>query len=315
MEFYFVGSVPRCDPESIEAAGFILMIVKVLLPLILAFIMFSLGLGLKGGDFSRVVKFPKAFGMGLFNQLILLPIIAFGIVVAFKPDPELAVGIMILAFCPGGVTSNVLTRIANGNTPLSISMTAIVSLISIVSVPILVALSVNHFMGVDGPAVNVTKLGLQMFLLTAVPVGLGMLLTKLAPGVVGKIAKGVSRIALVLFVFMIVAALAKNWEVFSSNLPNLGPALILLNVILLGVGLLTAKAVRLDVKDASTIAIESGIQNGTLAIAVGALIAASGTETLPPMTVPAAVYGITMYLVSIPFIIWRRRLSRSAEAA
>jgi len=285
------------------------MIVKILLPLILAFIMFSLGLGLKGRDFAGVVKFPKAFGMGLFNQLILVPLVAFAIVIMFKPVPELAVGIMILSLCPGGVTSNVLTRLAYGNTPLSISMTAIVSLISIISVPIFVALSVNHFMGVDGPEVDVTKLGLQMFLLTAVPVGLGMLLTQTAPKLVQKSAKAISQVALVLFVFMIIAALAKNREVFFSNLPTLGPALILLNVILLAMGLLTAKLARLDLRDASTIAIESGIQNGTLAIAVGALIAASGTDTLPPITVPAAVYGITMYLVSVPFVIWRRRLS------
>ncbi|NNE90334.1 MAG: bile acid:sodium symporter family protein [Verrucomicrobiales bacterium] len=283
------------------------MIVKVLLPLILAFIMFSLGLGLRGKDFSRVIQFPRAFTMGLLNQLVLLPLVAFGIILLFKPAPELAVGIMILSLCPGGVTSNVLTRLANGNTPLSISMTAIVSLVSIVTVPLLVALSVRHFMGVDGPEVNVTRLGIQMFLITAVPVGLGMLLTRNVPQLVGIIAKGVSRTALVLFVFLIVAALAKNWEVFSSNLPNLGPALILLNVILLALGLATAKIIRLDPKDSTTIAIESGIQNGTLAIAVGALIAASETETLPPTTVPAAVYGITMYLVSVPFVWWRRR--------
>jgi len=290
------------------------MIVKVLLPLILAFIMFSLGLGLRGADFARVIKFPKAFGIGLFNQLLLLPLIAFGIALMFKPAPELAVGIMILALCPGGVTSNVLTWIAHGNTPLSISMTAIVSLISIVTVPLLVALSVTHFMGVDGPEVDVTKLGLQMFLITAVPVGLGMLLTKISPGLVDRVGKGISRVALVLFVLMIVAALAKNWEVFSSNLPNLGPALILLNIILLAVGFLSAKVVRLGEREASTIAIESGIQNGTLAIAVGALIASSDTETLPPTTVPAAVYGITMYLVSVPFVIWRRRLHPVGKA-
>ena len=291
------------------------MIVKIVLPLILAFIMFSIGLGLRGSDFGRVVKFPKAFGVGLFNQLILLPLAAFGIVMLFKPEPEIAVGIMILALCPGGVTSNVLTRIANGNTPLSISMTAIVSLISIVTVPILIALSVDHFMGVEGPEVNVTRLGVQMFLLTAVPVGVGMLLTRLAPNFAKRIAGSVSKIALALFVFMIVAAIAKNWEVFSSNLPNLGPALVLLNIFLLAIGLLTAKAARLDTKDASTIAIESGIQNGILAIAVGTLIATLNSETLPPTTVPAAVYGVTMYLVSVPFVMWRRKLRSGANEA
>lgn len=285
------------------------MIVNVLLPLILAFIMFSLGLGLKGEDFVRVARFPRAFGIGILNQLVLIPAFALAITVLFQPEPEMAVGIMILSFCPGGVTSNVLTRLAGGNTPLSISLTAVVSLVSIVTVPLLVSLSVNHFMGVDGPEVDVTKLGLQMFLLTAVPVGFGMLLTRVSPQLVGKIAKGVSRVALGLFVFIIFAAIVKNRVVFFGNLPTLGPALILLNAALLAVGLLTARLAKLETADASTISIESGIQNGTLAIAVGALIAASKTETLPPTTVPAAVYGITMYLVSVPFVIWRRRIS------
>lgn len=282
------------------------MLVKVALPLILAFIMFSLGLGLRGSDFTRVVKFPKAFGTGLFNQLILLPIIAFAIVMAFEISAELAVSVMILSFCPGGVTSNVLTRLANGNTPLSISLTAVTSLLSIVTVPLLVALSVKHFMGVEGPQVNVTALGIKMFLLTAVPVGLGMLLTAKAPGVVEKISKTISRIALVLFVLIIIAALAANRAVFFSNLPLLGPALILLNLVMLGLGLGSSKLLKLDTKDATTISLESGVQNGTLGIAVGAMIAASASESLPPTTIASAVYGITMYFVSLPFVLRRK---------
>lgn len=284
------------------------MIVKIALPLILAFIMFSLGLGLKPGDFGRVLKQPKAFGIGLLNQVVLLPLIAFALAVVFQLPPELAVGVMILAFCPGGVTTNVLTRIANGNTPLSISLTAITSLLSIITVPLLVALSVNYFMGEQSAAVNITKLGVQMFLITAVPVGIGMTVTALAPGFAEKRAALIVRIAQVLFVLIIFAALAKNWGVFSSNLIELGPALILLNIILLALGLGTAKAAKLSRVDATTISIESGIQNGTLAIAVGSFIAMSTTETLPPTTVPAAVYSITMYLVSVPFVLWRRKL-------
>tara|TARA_R110002096_G_scaffold23511_4_gene74822 strand:+ start:614 stop:1480 length:867 start_codon:yes stop_codon:yes gene_type:complete len=285
------------------------MLVKVLLPLILAFIMFSLGLGLRKSDFARVLKFPKAFGVGLINQLILLPIIAFGIVLAFKLSPEMAVGVMILSFCPGGVTSNVLTRLADGNTPLSISLTAVTSLLSILTVPLLVAFSVNHFMGTNGPEVNVTALGLKMFFLTAVPVGLGMLLTTKAPGMVQIISKAVSRIAIVLFVFIIIAALVKNRVVFFGNLPTLGPALILLNIVMLGLGLATSRLMKLGTKDATTISLESGVQNGTLGIAVGALIAVSSTEILPPTTVASAVYGITMYFVSLPFIFWRKKVS------
>lgn len=283
------------------------MIVKILLPLILAFIMFSLGLGLRKRDFGRVLTYPVAFGAGLINQMILLPLVAFALAHAFGLSPEFAVGLMILALCPGGVTSNVLARLAGGNTPLSISLTAITSLLSILTVPLLVAFSVGHFMGESGPRVDVTKLGFTMFLITAVPVVLGMVLTAKAPGLVEKIAPGISRVALVLFVLIIAAALAKNWEVFSSNLGTLGPVAVLLNVLLLGAGIVSAKAVRLDRRDATTISIESGVQNGTLAIAVGSIVAGVEGQTLPPATVPAAVYSITMYLVCVPFVLWRRR--------
>ena len=133
------------------------MTVKILLPLILAFIMFSLGLGLRGRDFSRVLKFPVAFGAGLLNQVILLPLVAFGLAHAFGLPPMLAVGLMVLALCPGGVTSNLLARLAGGNAPLSISLTAITSLLSIVTVPILLSLSISHFVGAES-ALSVDKM-------------------------------------------------------------------------------------------------------------------------------------------------------------
>jgi len=283
------------------------MIVKVLLPLILAFIMFSLGLGLRGRDFSRVLKFPVAFGVGLLNQVVLLPLVALGLAHAFGLSSVFAVGLMVLALCPGGVTSNLLARLAGGNAPLSISLTAITSLLSILTVPLLVAFSVNHFVGEDAPAVDVTRLGLTMFLVTAVPVAIGMTLTKRCPALTERIAPRVSRTAVLLFVVIIVAALGKNWEVFSSNLGTLGPVAILLNVVMLGRGLASSKALRLDARDATTISIESGVQNGTLAIAVGGIVAAVEGQVLPPATVPAAVYSITMYIVCVPFVIWRRR--------
>lgn len=282
------------------------MLVKVALPLILAFIMFSLGVGLRVNDFTRVIKFPKAFGTGLFNQLILLPLIAFGIVTAFKISPELAVSVMILSFCPGGVTSNVLTRLANGNTPLSISLTAVTSLLSIITVPLLVAVSVKHFMGEQEAQINVTSLGIKMFLLTAVPVGLGMLLKAKAPSLVERISRTVSLIAMVLFVLIIIAALAVNRVVVFGNLAALGPALILINIGMLGLGLASSRLLRLETKDATTVSLESGIQNGTLGIAVGAMIAANASDSLPPTTVASAVYGITMYFVSLPFVFWRK---------
>ena len=282
------------------------MIVKVLLPLILAFIMFSLGLGLKGRDFSRVLKFPVAFGVGLFNQFVFLPLVAFGLAHAFGLSATFAVGLMILALCPGGVTSNLLAKLARGNAPLSISLTAITSLLSILTVPLLVAFSFNHFMGDDAPPVDVTRLGLTMFLITAVPVLIGMVFTAKFPDLVEKMAPGVLRASGVLFVVIIIAALANNWGVFSSNLGTLGPVAVLLSIVMLGFGLASAKLLRLDDRDATTISIESGVQNGTLAIAVGSIVAVVEGQVLPPVTVPAAVYSITMYFVCVPFVFWRR---------
>ncbi len=272
--------------------------------------MFSLGLGLRKQDFSRVLKYPKAFATGITNQLILLPLIAFALIKVFGFTSDIAVGIMILSFCPGGVTSNVLTRIGRGNTPLSISLTAFVSLASVITVPILVAVSVSHFMGVSAAEVNITQLGITMFLITAVPVLLGMLLTAIKPALVERISKGISRAANVLFVIIILAALAKNWDVFYANLPTLGPALVLLNIVMLALGLSFSRLVKLDSKDATTISIESGVQNGTLGIAVGAFIALNATELLPPTTLPSVVYSIVMYVVTVPFVLWRQRIAK-----
>tara|TARA_B100000902_G_scaffold103507_1_gene105775 strand:+ start:1145 stop:1996 length:852 start_codon:yes stop_codon:yes gene_type:complete len=282
------------------------MIVKILLPIILAFIMFSLGLGLKVSDFTRVLKFPIAFGAGLLNQVVLLPVIALALAHAFGLSDVFAVGLMILALCPGGVTSNILAKMAGGNAPLSISLTAVSSLLSILTVPLILAFSVKYFMGETAPPVDVTRLGLTMFLITAVPVAIGMVITAKFPTLVDKIAPKVSRTAVGLFVIIIVAALAKNWEVFSSNLGTLGPVAVLLNVVMLLLGLVSAKALRLDKRDATTISIESGVQNGTLAIAVGSIVATVDGEILPPETVPAAVYSITMYFVCVPFVFWRK---------
>ena len=288
------------------------MIVNILLPLILAFIMFSLGLGLKKEDFARVLTFPKSFAAGLFNQLLLLPLICFATVIAFGIKEEIAVGMMILACCPGGVTTNVLTRISKGNVPLSISLTAVTSLLSIIIVPLIVAFSVNHFMGDKGPEINIVSLGLKMFLITAVPVLLGMLVTSKAPTFVEKRANLFANISMAFFVLIVLAALAKHWGVITENIAKLGPALITLNVALLAVGLLTAMLLKLSRKDGSTIAIESGVQNGTVGIAVGNLItpAAAGLSIL---AIPSAVYGITMYLVTVPFVYWRKGINKKLE--
>ena len=284
------------------------MIVSILLPLVIAIIMFSLGLGLGFSDFSRVMKFPRAFAAGLLNQVVLLPLIAFGLAHILGLSPVFAVGLMILALCPGGVTSNLLTKVAGGNTALSISLTAAASLLSVLTVPILVSLSVNYFMQEEAPAVNITGLSLKMFFLTALPVALGMILTARAPDVVERIGPAVSRTAIVLFILIVIAALAKNWVVFSSNLGSLAPVALLLNLTMLGLGIVSGQALKIEGREATAISLESGVQNGTLAIAVGSFVAAANEQILPPETVPAAVYSITMYIVCMPFVMWRRRV-------
>ena len=283
-------------------------LITVFLPLALAVIMFSLGLGLTLDDFRRVFAAPRAFGIGALAQLVVLPLVAYAIAVMFRLPAELAVGMMILSFCPGGVTSNILTKFARGDLALSISMTGVISLVSVATVPLLVAFAADHFMGVDAPPVNVTSLAVAMFLITAVPVVLGMLLRHFASGLTTSVEGFVEKLAVVLFVVVVVGALASNWSLFVENLPVLGPAVVVLNVVLLAIGVGLARLTSLDGRQATAISIETGIQNATLGITVGSLIVEQASA-LPPFSLPSAVYGITMYGVSLPFVYWRRKLA------
>ena len=290
------------------------MLVDILLPAILTLIMFSLGLGLTVKDFARVAQEPRAFGLGAVNQVVLLPVVGFCVATVFGLPPELAAGTMILALCPGGVMSNVATRMAGGSVPLSVSLTAVISLVSIVTLPVLTALSVRYFMGSEAPPVSVRALGITMFLLTAVPVGLGMLVTRLAPGPTERIAPWLNRITTALFAALILMALAANWGLFVANIGTLGPALIAMTAILLGIGMITANAAGLTPAEVTTVAIESGIQNGTLGIAVGG-IAAGVTTGLPALTLPTAIYSVTAWALVLPFVAWRRRQVTGGEVA
>ena len=283
-------------------------LITVFLPLALAIIMFSLGLGLTLDDFRRVFSAPKAFGVGALAQIVALPVVAYAIAVMFRLPSELAVGMMILSFCPGGVTSNILTKFARGDLALSISLTGVISLVSVVTVPLLVAFAADRFMGVDAPPVNVTSLALAMFLITAVPVVLGMLVRHFASGLTTSVEGFVEKLAVVLFVVVVVGALASNWALFVENLPVLGPAVVVLNVVLLAIGVGLARLTSLDGRQATAISIETGIQNATLGITVGSLIVEQASA-LPPFSLPSAVYGITMYGVSLPFVYWRRKLA------
>lgn len=270
------------------------------LPISLAFIMLSLGLGLTGADFARVIRMPRAFFLGAFAQVILLPVVAFGLLAIFDLPPGLAFGVMILAFCPGGVTSNMLSRLAHGDVALSVSLTAVVSLLSVVTVPPLVAFSFGYFMGDEATPVDVTELAIAMFVITALPVGLGMLIRRFAPGFTDRVEGAAFKIAAILFVVIVIAALASSWSEFTDNIGQLGPILAALMVILMSLAYGLARVGGLGTAQSRTISIEGGLQNGTLGITLAALIA--GAEGINEFALPSALYGIVMYSISLPVI-------------
>tara|TARA_B100000614_G_scaffold253520_1_gene267544 strand:- start:169 stop:1146 length:978 start_codon:yes stop_codon:yes gene_type:complete len=286
------------------------VIIDVILPLSLAFIMFSLGLGLTVTDFSLVFTEPKAFAIGITNQMIVLPIVGFGIATFFGLSGEMAVGLMILTCCPGGVTSNILTKLAKGDTALSISYTAVVSVVTVISLPLIVGFSMDHFMGEAAPDIDILGLGITMFLLTALPVMLGMSLRRFAVELTDKIEPGASKLAAGLFVIIVIAAIVSEFDTLIDNLGTLGPAVIVLNVMMLGIGWQSAIMLSLSDQRATTVAIESGIQNASVGITVGGLIMAPAAgATLSTLSLPSGVYGVLMYLVIAPFLFWRRKNS------
>lgn len=284
------------------------MLLTIALPLSLGIIMLSLGMGLTPADFARVARMPVAVAAGLACQIVALPLVALLLVQILPLSPELAVGVMILACAPGGVTSNVLVRIAAGNVALSVTLTAIASLISVISVPLIVALSLDIFLGEAAPPIDITRLALTMFALTAVPVALGMGVRLLAPSVTAHVEPVLSTIAVTLFALLVVAALVTNWTLFTSNIPTLGPILLALIAVMVSIGFLLGRALRLGRPDSIAIAMEAGIQNGSLGITVGALVTVG--DTVGAFSLASGVYGILMYLTCIPLALWLRRGDR-----
>jgi BASS family bile acid:Na+ symporter len=275
------------------------MIIDIFLPLSLIFIMFTLGLGLTIDDFSNLFLAPKAFFVGIMNQMILLPLVAFIIVSFMGITNELAVGMMILASCPGGVTSNIITKLANGDTALSISYTAVISILTIVTLPLITGFSMNHFMGQDAPPLNLVSLGLTMFLITALPVGIGMVVRLKFTGFANSFEATATKISMGLFIVIIIGALAGEWDMFINNLPSLGPAIVFLMIAMVAIGYNSSKWFKMNDRQAITVAVESGIQNGTVGITIGNIIINPVTG-LSILSIPSGVYGILMYLVCLP---------------
>lgn len=289
------------------------VLISVGLPLVLAFIMFSVGLGLTVFDFKRVLLRPKPFFVGAVSQLVLVPVVAFICILLFGIEKELAVGMMILALCPGGVTSNIMSKIARGDVALSVSLTAVVSLLTMLTVPFILTWSINHFMGMVAPPVSITSLAISMFLITTLPVLTGIILRHFATDFALKADPVVTKIATVLFFIVVGGALASNWSLFVENIIHLAPALVTLNVTLVVLGALLARIAGLSLHSIKTVAIETGIQNSTVGITLVAIIAGPTIQGFSAYALPSAGYGITMYFVTLPAILWFRRSITSGD--
>lgn len=279
------------------------MIIDIFLPLSLVFIMFTLGLGLTPNDFVNLLRKPKAFFVGIINQMILLPITAFIIVSLMGITKEIAVGMMILASCPGGVTSNMITKLAKGDTALSISYTAVISVLTIITLPIITGFSMGHFMGAEAPPMNLVSLGLTMFVITALPVGIGLIVRSKNRTFADSFEITATKISTILFIIIIIGALLSEWNTFINNLTALGPAIILLMVVMITIGYNSSNWLKMNGPQAVTVAIESGIQNATVGITIGNLIINPETG-LSILSIPSGVYGILMYFICLPFVFW-----------
>ena len=269
-------------------------------PIALALIMLGLGMSLTIQDFIRVIKIPKDFLIGFICQLILLPIVAFLLIKLLNTPAELAIGVMLIAAAPGGVTSNVLTKFAQGDVALSISLTAITSLVSIVSVPFIVFNSIDFF-EIDNVSkdVSMTVIALKMFFVVTVPVIIGMIINHFAKNFVAKRALMIQRISVALFVFVFIAIYIEEWDNIVSFVARAGLIAATLNIIMMIIGFYVAKFFASGVAQQRCISLECGLQNGTLAAFVGTQIFDGGSMIF---IVPAAAYALIMMMTSIIFI-------------
>ena len=274
-------------------------IVTKIAPFILALIMLGLGLGLKIEDFTRVLKTPKDFFVGFFSQLIILPLIAYSLIVILKTTPEIAIGVMIIAAAPGGVTSNILTKFANGDVALSISLTAVISLISIITVPLIIFISADLF-GITNISrdISMTGIALKMFFVVTVPVILGMVIRKFAENFINSKIQIFEKLNLLLFIIFFIAAFYEERESFIDFLIQAGLITLILNITMMVIAYYLGKTFASGVKQQKCIALECGLQNGTLAIFVSTQI--FGTDII--YITPTAAYALIMYITGFIFV-------------
>ena len=279
-------------------------IVTTIAPFALALIMLALGASLTVKDFIRVFQHPKEFFVGLICQLIVLPIVGYLLIIILQTPVELALGVMLIAAAPGGVTSNVLTKFADGDVALSISLTAFTSLISIVSVPYIVFLSIDLF-NINYVEKEVSMLGisLKMFLVVTIPVIIGMIIRKIFNNFIENNMKYIQRISIGLFCFVFIAIYIEEWDSIIMFMNTAGTVSLILNISMMIIGFYVAKFFASGVAQQRCISLECGLQNGTLAVFVGTQLFGQNMTYM----VPTAAYALIMMATSVIFVIFLRK--------
>ena len=279
-------------------------IAKTIAPACLAIIMFGLGLGLTTNDFTRVIKIPRDFFVGFLSQVILLPIIAFGLILIIPMPIEIAMGVMIIAAAPGGVTSNVLTKFANGDVALSVSLTAVVSLLAIFIVPLIVFNSAN-FIGVEiTKEISMKSIAVKMFFVVTVPVLFGMIVRSLMTDFIISKTLIIQRLSIILFLIVFISIWVEEWDRIVSFIARAGLVTGILNLVMIFVGYYVAKMFATGVPQRRCISLECGLQNGTLAVVVA-------TQLFDEIVfmVPTAAYALIMFVTSIFFVLIVRKIN------
>ena len=279
-------------------------IAKTIAPVCLAIIMFGLGLGLTVADFTRLLKIPRDFIVGFFGQVILLPIVAFILIQIISLPPELALGVMIIAAAPGGVMSNVLTKFANGDVALSISLTAIVSLISVITVPLIIYNSAD-FLGIEiTKKISMLNIALKMFVAVTIPVIFGMIVRALMTDYIVSKTLLVQRLSLILFLVIFTAIWVEEWDRIVNFIQRAGLIALILNLTMIFLGYYLAKYLTSGVEQRKCISLECGLQNGTLAVFVG-------TQLFDNVVfmVPTAAYALIMFTTATIFVLIVRKIN------
>ena len=278
-----------------------MIISQIFLPISLAIIMFGMGLTLVGADFVRLFTYPKAVLVGLLNQLLFLPLIGFSIIILFDLKSSMAIGIMILSLCPGGPTSNLITQVARGNIGLSVTLTALASLITVFTIPIILSKAIAYFTGDTAVVIELPILQtmLQIFLITVIPISIGMLIRKRNEDFALRMESPMRTASTVLFVIIFLIVMIANKDDLIQAMKEVGLATLLLNLSTMGLGYIIAKFFGITGKSQISITVESGIQNGTLAFVIATTLL-NNFE----MGLPAGAYSIWMFITG-GILMWR----------